>query len=271
MALALACGTWAAFVEPRRVQRQHFSHEVRGLRPDQRLRLAILGDLHVGAPHFGEAALTQVLQRVCQEKVDALILVGDYVIQTMPGGRPVPIERTAELLAETGLPIVAIIGNHDVWDGRERIKTALTDVGAVFLDNEHTLLQLGEQPLCVVGLDDESTGRPDPPAAFPEVPPEVPVLILAHDPSTFMKAMPYPGDLLLSGHTHGGQIRLPGVGALVVPGRSPLRWAHGWTKTQSGPLYVTSGLGTSVVGLRFCCPPEYVVMDLVPLSTSPGQ
>jgi predicted MPP superfamily phosphohydrolase len=261
--IGTGCGIWATCFEPRWVHRRHFVHEVRGLRPGERVRLAVLGDLHVGAPHFGEEALERVVDRVIDEDVDALILVGDYVIQEVLGGRPVPIERIAALLKKAGLPMIAITGNHDFWDGRTRIRAALSAAGAVVLENEHHVLELEGVKLCVVGLEDESTGKPNPHAAFPSQRPDHPLLVLAHDPATFLRNMPLPGDLLLAGHTHGGQVRLPGVGALVVPGRSPLAWSLGWTETSSGPLYVTSGLGTSLLPMRFFCPPEYVVLELV--------
>ena len=159
---------------------------------------------------------------------------------------------------------MAIIGNHDIWEGRTHIKDALKHAGIVVLDNQHHMLRLRDVELCIVGLDDESTGKPNPQIAFPTTPPTGPVIVLAHDPATFKRTLPHAGSLLLSGHTHGGQIRMPVLGALVIPSHAPLSWALGWTLTDSGPLYVTSGLGTSVVPLRFCCPPEYVIMDLQP-------
>ena len=266
---SLGCGAWALFVEPRKLRRRHFIHPVQGLKPNQRLRLAILGDLHVGALHFGEQALRRVIERVQTEQVEMLILVGDYVIQRMPGGRPVPIEKTAAMLAETGLPTVAILGNHDIWEGRQHIETALNDAGIETVVNHYCRLRIGDMELCVVGLDDESTGQPNPAEAFPSEPPTGPLIILAHDPATFKREMPRTGDLLLSGHTHGGQVRIPGLGAILIPSHAPLKWALGWSQTNAGPLYVTAGLGTSVLPIRFLCPPEYVIIDLVPISTDP--
>ena len=74
--------------------------------------------------------------------------------------------------------------------------------------------------------------------------------------------MPYRSDLCLAGHTHAGQVRIPGIGALILPGKSPLKWSYGWIKTDNGPLYVTSGFGTSIAPIRFCAPPEYVFINL---------
>ena len=102
--VGLACGLWALFFEPSRLIRTHFIHTVQELQPNQSIRLAVLGDLHVGALHFGETELQQLITRIQQEDVQAVLLLGDYVIQRMPGGRPVAIERTAELLAELGDP-----------------------------------------------------------------------------------------------------------------------------------------------------------------------
>ena len=110
--IGIGCGVWAFGFEPRFVRRRHFVRTIRGPKAKRPLRLAILGDLHVGAPHFGTKALDSLVERVLGEKADALILVGDYVIQEVLGGRPVPIEKTAAILRKTELPIIAVLGNH---------------------------------------------------------------------------------------------------------------------------------------------------------------
>ena len=83
--------------------------------------------------------------------------------------------------------------------------------------------------------------------------------------------MPYESDLCLAGHTHACQVRIPGVGALVLPGKSTLSWSYGWINTDNGPLYVTSGFGTSIAPIRFCAPPEYVFINLESSKESRGS
>lgn len=223
--------------------------------------MAVLGDLHIGSPYATLDKLREILGLIVSENPDILVLVGDYVIQGVVGGTHVPIQEVVNVLDEMELPIVAIIGNHDVRDGRKGIHEAFEGSSIQFLENESWTTTLKGQQVTFVGLDDESTGTPLPEKAFP---PHIEGLLitLAHDPATFLRGLPHRAELCLAGHTHGGQVRIPGIGAIALPGKSPLKWSYGWVDTPNGPLYVTSGFGTSIAPIRFCAPPEYVFITL---------
>ena len=84
-----------------------------------------------------------------------------------------------------------------------------------------------------------------------------------HDPGAFLSAArEMKHALALAGHTHGGQVSLPLLGAMIIPGRSPRHWARGWVELASGPLYVSAGVGTSILPVRFGAPPEFLVLGL---------
>lgn len=259
---ALFAGIWSVLIEPRWVQRREFIHLVPQFTEGAEIKLAIVGDLHIGSPYATLEALQKLLDIIMSEKPDVLILVGDYVIQGVIGGTHVHIREVVKLLDTVDIPCLAIIGNHDVKDGREAIHAAFQESSIQFLENTNVHLNINNQSVQFVGLDDESTGNPDPKEAFPAERPSHTTICLAHDPATFLRKMPYRSELCLAGHTHAGQVRIPGIGALVLPGKSPLHWSYGWVETNNGPLYVTSGFGTSIAPIRFCAPPEYVFIRL---------
>ncbi len=259
--LGVVLFVWSVFVEPRLFRRRDYTHGVEKLKGGS-IRLALLGDLHIGSPYATLDKLRGILQLMVLEKPDVLVLVGDYVIQGVIGGKHVPIQQVVNVLKKIDIPTVAIIGNHDVRDGRMGIHEAFADSPIQFLENDSWTTVLQGQEVTFVGLDDESTGTPLPQQAFPTGSEDGILITLAHDPATFLRQLPHRADLCLAGHTHGGQVRIPGIGAVALPGKSPLKWSYGWVDTSNGPLYVTSGFGTSIAPIRFCAPPEYVFITL---------
>jgi hypothetical protein len=115
----------------------------------------------------------------------------------------------------------------------------------------------------LVGIGDETTGHSDLYKAFKNVPNESPKILFRHDPGSLIKTKSS-FDIALAGHLHGGQVFIPGFGAPIVPGKSPRRWAQGWTELPLGRLFVTNGIGTSILPIRLGAPPEFVVLDLIP-------
>ncbi|RYF37747.1 MAG: metallophosphoesterase, partial [Comamonadaceae bacterium] len=99
------------------------------------------------------------------------------------------------------------------------------------------------------------------------IPPGAQALVLMHDPASFSTLPPVRG-LVVAGHTHGGQVSLPVIGALVLPGRAPRQWAYGWVEHADNRMYVTSGLGVSILPLRFNMRPEWVLFTV---SASPSR
>jgi predicted MPP superfamily phosphohydrolase len=230
------------------------------------LRVALLSDLHVGSPFWDLPALSRLVERTNAEKPDIVLLAGDYQINDVPGGSFVPPEPIAERLSKLKAPlgVFAVLGNHDWWNEGERTRKALTDHGIVVLEESSQRLERQQTPFYLVGLADQLTRRSAPQAALAAVPAGAPTLLLVHEPDVF-ESFPRLGispTLTLAGHTHGGQVWLPLFGRRVVPSRFGERYAYGHVVENGRHLFVTSGVGTSVLPVRFLVPPEIAILVL---------
>jgi predicted MPP superfamily phosphohydrolase len=152
--------------------------------------------------------------------------------------------------------VYAVLGNHDWWHDGERTAKALAAQGIRVLENAS--VRLPGHDLWVVGIGDDSTGHSESDKALAGVPKGAATLVMMHDPFSFA-TMPRTQGLVVASHTHGGQISVPGHGALVVPGRAPREWAYGWIAHKGNRMYVTSGLGVSILPVRFNMRPEWVM------------
>lgn len=166
------------------------------------------------------------------------------------------IARTNGLLGR-----FAILGNHDYKYGEHDVAAALRSRGIVVLDNERQTVNFGGHQLDIVGVPDARVFRAESRALLSGLSRETPTIVLAHDPIWFadVPAGPF---LTLAGHTHGGQIAFPGIGAVRNASSAPLRWSHGLVVEDGRQLYVTAGLGTSLLPLRIGVPPEFAVLDV---------
>jgi len=153
--------------------------------------------------------------------------------------------------------VYASIGNHDDWYNQAAIRTNLAKARVHVLENASKDL---EGRLCVAGLADHWTGEPDP-SAIEQCPDGLPVIAFMHSPDTF-PILPTRTSLALAGHTHGGQINLPILGRRVTAIKLDRKYAYGLSKYRGIPVYVTSGIGTSMLPARFRAPPEIVILQL---------
>jgi predicted MPP superfamily phosphohydrolase len=154
--------------------------------------------------------------------------------------------------------VYAVLGNHDWWHDGQRTAKAMSAQGIRVLENAS--VRLPGHELWVVGIGDHSTGHSDPMRALAGVPPGAATLVMMHDPFSFA-TMPRTRGLVVASHTHGGQISVPGYGALLVPGAAPREWAYGWIAHKNKRMYVTSGLGVSILPVRFNMRPEWVMFQ----------
>lgn len=225
------------------------------------LRIAFLSDFHVGSHTDDIARLGAIVGEAATCEPDVVLLGGDYVnMQFVSGGR-VPPETIATLLA----PIIgrhgrfAVLGNHDYVYGAEAVTQALAAQGIAVIDHARASFSFEGHDIDVVGLPDAHFMRPQARALLAALDPSRPALVLAHDPVWFGE-VPRGPYLTLSGHTHGGQIKLPGLGVVHNASQAPLRWSHGLIEDDGRHLIVTAGLGTSCIPLRIGVPPEYAVI-----------
>ena len=229
------------------------------------LRIAVLTDLHVGSPFNGIDKLRKIVERTNAAQPDVVCIVGDLVIQGVAFGRFVTPESIAaelqRLRARTG--VFAVLGNHDGWLGHERVRNALEGNGIRVVEESAVRVETSAGPLWIAGISDVWTGRHDVPAALAAVKDDgAPVILMTHNPDVF-PLVPDRVALTLAGHTHGGQVRLPFVGRPIVPSRFGQRYAAGHVVEGGRHLYVSTGLGTSILPIRFRVPPMISVLTLV--------
>ncbi len=227
------------------------------------LRVAFLSDFHTGS-HAGDVArLNLIIDEAASYAPDLALFGGDYVNLQLFGGGRVPPHTTAAILArlETPLGRFAILGNHDYVYDELAVADALREYGIAVLDHARASVQFQNYTIQIIGVPDAHMARPEAYALLASLSPDTPTIVLAHDPVWFAHLPPGP-HLMLAGHTHGGQIRFPGIGIIRNASKAPLRWSHGLVQERGQYLYVTSGIGSSGVPIRWRVPPEFAVLDL---------
>ena len=227
------------------------------------LRLGLLSDLHAGGPQSGQRDLERAVDLMVAQRPDLIAVLGDVIDPEVLGGRPVGPDAAGRALAALRAPlgVFAVLGNHDWANDGPGVRRALREAGLLVLENEAAAIDAPGGPLHVAGLADVMTRRPDVQAALRDVPPDEPLLVLCHDPDVFPQ-LPARAALTVAGHTHGGQVDLPLVRRLVVPSRNGDRYLRGHVVEEGRHLFVTSGVGTSRIAVRFRRPPEIVVLTL---------
>ncbi len=255
---------WSVWFEPRHLVVRERTLRLPGW-TSAPLRVAMIGDLHVGAPPMDRARLRHTLERVNRTEPDLILFLGD-LMDTKSLFRadynPVRIGEDLQVL-HAPLGVHAVLGNHDHWYGANRVHDALVLGGASVWSNEATRLR-SEDPFWLLGVDDEFTGHAELEPGLERIrqgPDGWPVLLATHTPDLFTR-VPDRVALTVAAHTHGGQVRLPLAGPLFVPSRYGARFAHGHIVEQGRHLWVTSGVGNSMVPVRFGVPPEIVVLTL---------
>jgi uncharacterized protein len=226
-------------------------------------RVALLSDLHIGSPFWDLGRLRELVARVNAEQPDVVLLGGDYSINGVTGGKFVAIEPIAAELGRLRAPlgVIAVLGNHDWWNGGLRTRAALEANGVRVLDDEVFRIDAKGASFFVLGMADIEARRRTAKASLDLAPPGAPLLALVHEPDIFAQ-MDERASLTLAGHTHGGQVKLPLLGRPIVPSLYGQRYAAGHIVENGRHLFVTTGLGTSILPVRFGVPPEVALLTL---------
>jgi predicted MPP superfamily phosphohydrolase len=223
------------------------SHDVpiRGLDPvHDGVRIAHMSDLHVGNL-TGRKRIQQAVGLANETAADLLVMTGDYVCYSR---REVALMR--EQLAGLRAPrVLVVLGNHDYYCGGEDVAIAMEHNGYTVLRNRAETIEIRGRPLHVIGVDDPVTRRHDLDAAFRDVPDHGTRVVLCHGPELADRISDRGAHLILSGHTHGGQIFVRGITDRIV-GKLGMRYRSGFYEVEGATLYVSAGVGSSSVPVR---------------------
>lgn len=270
------CGAAGVVLYPGEIERHwidvtHREFHLPGLSPGMNgMRIVQLSDIHLDEytePYF----LRQVVDRVNRLQPDAVFLTGDFVSDIL-GNRDFALgaaRQCAQILSGIQCKrVYAILGNHDVAVDAKQVTAALEANGIPVLRNAYMPFDFAGGRIWLAGLDDVIEGHPDPDLAIPASirnRPNEPVVLLCHAPDYADTLLSHPAGksvaLMLSGHTHGGQVRLPFFGALELPiwGK---KYVEGSFQLGSMQLYVNRGIGTTGAPFRLNCPPEITLFTL---------
>jgi predicted MPP superfamily phosphohydrolase len=262
-----AIGT--ALHEPYEIAVTQIDIELKRLPPAfNNCRIAQLSDLHFNSftPHGN--FLERVVELTNAQKPDLVILTGDYVTAGFSGAqRKVRAEQAwpcGDILRRIEAPLgcFAVLGNHDYSTNVEIVTRALSATGRIaVLRNRSTAIEKDGARLWLAGIDNVTKRRARPDEALRGVPREECTIVAVHEPDFADEMLKYPVDFQLSGHSHGGQIRLPMVGALYFPPGAE-KYPLGHYRFGKLQLYTNRGIGVIGLPMRFMCPPEITLFTL---------
>jgi hypothetical protein len=227
--------------------------------------IALLSDFHYD-PYFSVHPLRASIDIINELHPDLIVLTGDFVSVPYFGNRAKAAsaaEPCAQLLRQMKAPygLWAVMGNHDVKTDSHRVTDSLRSVGIQVLDNRSVPIEGNGARFWLSGVDDVLEGNADVDAALHSLPANESVILLAHEPDYADYVARYPVDLQLSGHSHGGQLRVPFVGPLWLPDLAK-KYVWGLYKIGALTLYTNPGLGTVGAPVRMNCPPEITFLTL---------
>ncbi|WP_248926286.1 metallophosphoesterase [Paenibacillus hamazuiensis] len=228
--------------------------------PFDGLRVVQFSDVHMGY-HYSAGDLSRLADRIAELKPDLIAFTGDLYDSVVDADPSACIDALSKLKAPLG--VYAVLGNHDYYDDAGKAAKVLAEGGLRVLRNEGVLQKRGSSAIRIAGVEDMWEGKPDLAKALKQGGSETFTLLLSHAPDFADEALASPVDLQLSGHSHGGQVRLPLYGHIFTPPYSR-KYVDGLYRLGDSKLqlYVNRGIGVSVYPVRFCCRPELTVLTL---------
>jgi predicted MPP superfamily phosphohydrolase len=275
VALSGGLGSYAFAVEPRfRLVVTEWDLPTARWTYERPLRIVIVADVHACRPWMPPERIGAIVEEANRLGGDLILLLGDYTSglgERLGSGPVLAAEWGAALSAlHAPLGVHAIMGNHDWWSDPEAVKAALKEAGIPLYQNRAVKIG-GATPFWLAGTDSmvahrlpghgNFAGEDDLPATLAEIADDAPAVLMAHEPDLFVD-VPDRFAVTLSGHTHGGQVRLPFLGRPIVPSAYGQRFAYGHIREEGRDLIVSAGLGCSILPVRFGVPPEIAVVTL---------
>ena len=274
----LFLGLWAFWYEPSSLVVKNYDLKIKQWNPaHNNLKIVAISDIHGGSNFITEEKIRKVVELANERNADLIVLLGDYVSEQTFNRTELkmPVSAIADNLA--GLKakhgVFAVLGNHDFRYNLPKVRSELERIGIRVLDGEATVINHNGQDLTILGLaevlkvNEWYAFANQAKNALKETKAEGNVLALVHNPDAI--AMISGGflasenlRLVLAGHTHGGQVRLPFVGSIIVPSSYGQKYALGHVVENGIDMFVTTGIGTSILPVRFGVPPEISVLTI---------
>jgi len=264
--LVLACLAWGFLIEPNRLIVHPETIQIAGWPVElSGLRIAIIGDIHTGAPFINDTKLKRIVELTNQQKPDLIVLLGDFMSPNSWHSHRVEPEVTAAVLKNLKAPlgVYCVLGNHDWWYSGEKVRRAFEANGIVVLEDEVSEVKWRNGRFWLAGLADLWTRPQHVRETLAKIPAGHPIIALAHNPDNFPQ-LPQSVPLLLAAHTHGGQANFPLWGTPIVPSHFGRKYTSGHIFENNHHMFVTTGIGTSILPVRFRVPPEIAILAVNP-------
>lgn len=278
--LILALAGYSYFIEPNMLEVNRYVVQDEQLKG---IKIVFASDFHVKP--YGQKRLNKIVDKINAENPDLVLSVGDYVCGHTRHST-MPIEQIAKTLSRVKAKygFYTSLGNHDGWYDPAEIAMNLEENGIKVLANSNAEVNIRGKELYIAGVEDYDTGNPEIYEALKGIGLDKngeynePVIMLSHSPDLFPK-MPTAITLMLAGHTHGGQIRIPFLGPIFTASQYHDKYAKGWKQEYNKELlkvdtskpiklqkhiktlFVTRGIGVSILPFRFNCVPEINVIE----------
>ena len=254
---------WGFFIEPNRlivnyetIQINNWPTQLNGL------KIAVLADIHAGGAFIDQDKLRLIVKRTNELNPDIIVILGDYISGDR-GGTSMEPKVFAPILKDFKAPlgVYSVLGNHDWWYDGNKVRGALETNGIRVLENEELEVNARGATFWFAGLADLWTRPQHITETIDRIPADQTIIALTHNPDIFPQ-LPHRVSLLLAAHTHGGQVSFPFIGPVIEPSNYGQRYVRGHVVEDGHDLFVTTGIGTSIIPVRFGVTPEIVLLTV---------
>lgn len=273
--ICLFAVVWGSFIEPRLIVVNKVSLDLPNFEPTQPVKVAFISDVHTGT-YKKDGWIKKISQRILEIKPDLVLIAGDFIVDRSEQSQYL----SAFSILHSAFPVYAVLGDHEYRlkkkgseivrvdeESADAVTNTLKNAGVQVLRNETKVIRVNNAEFLLVGLDDWLSGK----TKFPSLSDgaslrdgNLPVIALVHNPDLILNEESKKADLVLAGHTHGGQIRLPLIGAVpTLPIKILQSFDQGlFTLENNNKLFISSGVGESGPRARLFNPPEIVILEL---------